>query len=56
MIALSSLEDVLHQDARLYLVFEYMNMDLKKYIDSLKGDMDPMLVKVNTITDMPTPF
>ena len=40
------LEDILHEGSRLYLVFEYMHMDLKKYMDSLKGKLDPMLVKV----------
>ena len=48
---LSSLEDILHQeesnhDTRLYLVFEFMQMDLKKYIDTVSGDLDPMLIKV----------
>jgi hypothetical protein len=47
------LEDILHQeesnhDTRLYLVFEFMQMDLKKYIDTVSGDLDPMLVKVCT--------
>lgn len=41
-----SLEDILHQDSKLYLVFEFMQMDLKKYIDTVNGDLDPMLVKV----------
>ena len=45
---LHSLEDILHQDIKLYLVFEFMQMDLKKYIDTTRGDLDPMLVKVNT--------
>lgn len=42
-----SLEDVLHSDNELYLVFEFMQMDLKKYLDSLPRDkhMDPMLMK-----------
>jgi hypothetical protein len=40
------LEEVLHQDSRLYLVFEYMQMDLKKYMDSVEGKLNPMLVKV----------
>eukprot|EP00057_Strongylocentrotus_purpuratus_P029906 XP_780180.1 PREDICTED: cyclin-dependent kinase 1 [Strongylocentrotus purpuratus] len=41
------LEDVLMEPNRLYLVFEYLTMDLKKYMESLKGkQMDPALVKV----------
>ena len=31
----------------MYLVFEYVDKDLKKYMDSVKGPLDPMLVKVN---------
>ncbi|XP_072414013.1 cyclin-dependent kinase 1 [Chiloscyllium punctatum] len=41
------LQDVLMQDARLYLIFEFLSMDLKKYLDSLPNRqmMDQMLVK-----------
>ncbi|XP_067908553.1 cyclin-dependent kinase 1 [Heterodontus francisci] len=41
------LQDVLMQDARLYLIFEFLSMDLKKYLDSLptRQMMDQMLVK-----------
>ncbi|XP_029465612.1 cyclin-dependent kinase 1 [Rhinatrema bivittatum] len=41
------LQDVLMQDSRLYLIFEFLSMDLKKYLDSIPSDqfMDPMLVK-----------
>jgi len=37
------------QENKLYLVFEYLTMDLKKYLDSIpKGQyMDPRLVKVS---------
>ena len=36
------------QDGKLYLVFEFMYMDLKKYFESLPGEemMEPSLVKV----------
>ncbi|KAI8742153.1 cyclin-dependent kinase 1 [Biomphalaria glabrata] len=42
-----SLEDVLMQENKLYLVFEFLSMDLKKYLDSIPAGnfMDPMLVK-----------
>ncbi len=43
-----SLQDILHQDVKLYLVFEFMHMDLKKFIDTVRGDIDPMLVKVGS--------
>lgn len=39
-----SLKDVVHQESKLYLVFEYLDQDLKKYMDSTK-QMHPMLVK-----------
>nr|QOY46745.1 cyclin-dependent kinase 1 [Ambystoma andersoni] len=41
------LQDVLMQDSRLYLIFEFLSMDLKKYLDSIPSGqyVDPMLVK-----------
>ena len=40
-------EDVERQSVfKLYLVFEFMKMDLKKYLDTVNGPVDPMLVKV----------
>lgn len=41
--------DVLMQESRLYLIFEFLSMDLKKYLDSIPPGqyMDPMLVKVS---------
>ena len=43
-----SLQDITHEDVKLYLVFEYMEMDLKKYLDSLDPTtmVDPKLAKV----------
>ncbi|KAA8579035.1 hypothetical protein FQN60_010635 [Etheostoma spectabile] len=43
--------DVLMQESRLYLIFEFLSMDLKKYLDSIPSGqyMDPMLVKVVTL-------
>lgn len=43
-----SLLDVLMQDSRLYLIFEFLSMDLKKYLDSIPSGqyLDAMLVKV----------
>lgn len=41
------LEDVLMQENKLYLVFEFLSMDLKKYMDSIPQgqQMDKMLIK-----------
>ncbi|KAG7200009.1 hypothetical protein KM043_014430 [Ampulex compressa] len=42
-----SLVDVLMEESRLYLIFEYLTMDLKKYMDSLGNGklMEPKMVK-----------
>ncbi|CAG9814769.1 unnamed protein product, partial [Phaedon cochleariae] len=42
-----SLEDVMMEEQRLYLIFEFLCMDLKKYIDKIESGkfMDPKLVK-----------
>jgi cyclin-dependent kinase 1 len=41
------LEDVLMQEGKLYLIFEFLSMDLKKYMDSIPTGqlMDKTLVK-----------
>nr|CAD7569235.1 unnamed protein product [Timema californicum] len=39
------LYDVLHSDKKLTLVFEHCDQDLKKYFDSLNGEIDPDIVK-----------
>lgn len=38
------------QDSRLYLIFEFLSMDLKKYLDSIPPGqfMDSSLVKVKS--------
>lgn len=41
-----SLIDVLMEESKLYLIFEYLTMDLKKYMDSLSNKlMEPTMVK-----------
>ncbi|KAJ2845566.1 hypothetical protein J3B02_004645, partial [Coemansia erecta] len=37
--------DVLHTEKKLTLVFEYMDSDLKKFVDAYGGDLDPLTVK-----------
>lgn len=50
--------EVLMHDSRLYLIFEFLSMDLKKYLDSIPSGqyMEPMLVKVSVcvISGFPT--
>nr|CAA66233.1 cyclin-dependent kinase [Antirrhinum majus] len=41
------LQDVVHSEKRLYLVFEYLDLDLKKHMDSCpEFSQDPRLVKM----------
>lgn len=41
------LQDVVHSEKRLYLVFEYLDLDLKKHMDSSpEFSKDPRQVKV----------
>lgn len=47
--ALDRLLDIVHSDTKLYLVFEYLDLDLKRYMDKV-GDgegMGPDIVKVS---------
>jgi cyclin-dependent kinase len=39
------LHDVVHTDKKLTLVFEYVDSDLKKYMDSVNGVVPPAVVK-----------
>ncbi|KAL0249442.1 hypothetical protein GEMRC1_004674 [Eukaryota sp. GEM-RC1] len=40
------LENIIHNDSRLYLVFEFLDQDLKKHVDALGGQrLSPVLVK-----------
>lgn len=42
------LHDVIHADRRLYLVFEYLDLDLKRLMDATPGfGRDARLVKVS---------
>jgi cyclin-dependent kinase len=39
------LYDVVHTERKLTLVFEYLDQDLKKYLDVCEGGLDPMIIK-----------
>ncbi|XP_002168361.3 cyclin-dependent-like kinase 5 isoform X1 [Hydra vulgaris] len=39
------LYDVIHNDKKLTIVFEYCDQDLKKYFDSCQGEIEPDVVK-----------
>ncbi|KAI8608357.1 kinase-like domain-containing protein [Chytriomyces sp. MP71] len=36
--------DIVHNDAKLYLIFEFLDLDLKKYMDSIKT-LSPSLIR-----------
>lgn len=42
-----SLVDLIHGEKKLYLVFEFMDHDLKKFLDLNNGPLPPQLVKVS---------
>eukprot|EP00039_Didymoeca_costata_P015014 m.248826 g.248826 ORF g.248826 m.248826 type:complete len:300 (+) comp16137_c0_seq1:102-1001(+) len=37
--------EVVHAEKKLYLVFEFCEKDLKKFMDDVPGEVDPMVVK-----------
>lgn len=41
------LKDVIHQDTKLYLIFEFLNTDLKNYLDHYDGLLPSSLVMVS---------
>lgn len=47
LMKLDRLQDVVHSEKRLYLVFEYLDLDLKKHMDSCpEFAKDPRMIKV----------
>lgn len=47
---LPRLLDIIHQESKLYLVFEFLDLDLKKYMDNVahsKEGMGPDIVRVS---------
>ncbi|KAI9366792.1 kinase-like domain-containing protein [Zopfochytrium polystomum] len=38
------LHDIVHQNAKIYLVFEFLDLDLKKYMDTIQA-LSPSLIK-----------
>ena len=41
------LYDVLHTEKKLTLVFEFLDSDLKKFLDTYSGDLDVLTIKVH---------
>lgn len=40
------MQDCVQSEGKLYLIFEFVDRDLKKYMEATAGMLDPMLVKV----------
>ncbi|CAM9425944.1 unnamed protein product [Ascophyllum nodosum] len=39
------LKDCVHSDSKLWLIFEWVDQDLKRYMNSCKQNLEPMLIK-----------
>ena len=50
-VHMCSLKDVIHSDNRLYLVFEFLDLDLKKHMDT-----NPHLCKDHRIVKVSPPL
>ena len=46
--SLNRLNDVVQSEGRLYLVFEFVDKDLKKYFEACDGPLPPHLIKVGS--------
>jgi hypothetical protein len=49
-----SLLESIHTEDKLYLVFEHVDKDLKKYMTAVNGHLNPELVLVSLLTSSPT--
>jgi hypothetical protein len=49
LILFSRLNDVIQSEGRLFLVFEFVDKDLKKYFDATEGLLSPQVIKVNSL-------
>lgn len=41
-------QDCVQSEGKLYLIFEFVDCDLKKYMEATESMLEPMLVKVNS--------
>ena len=46
------LNDVVQSEGRLYLVFEFLDKDLKKYFEACEGPLPPQLIKATFPTSI----
>jgi cyclin-dependent kinase len=50
---MARLYDVLHTEKKLTLVFEFLDSDLKKFLDTYSGDIDVVTIKVGSLYPVP---
>ena len=50
------LEDVVYDDGKLFLVFEFMDRDLRKYMDGVEGPLEPELVRARHSLESMDPY
>lgn len=43
-------QNCVHSDSKLWLIFEWVDQDLKRYMNSCKSNLEPMLIKVGQRT------
>ncbi len=46
---LSSLLDIVHADQKLYLVFEFLDVDLKRYMDLANKNHTPITLEMSKV-------
>lgn len=49
---ITRLYDVLHTEKKLTLVFEFLDSDLKKFLDTYSGDIDVLTIKVRCFSSV----
>ena len=43
--------DIIHQESKLYLVFEFLDLDLKKYMDNVSSSPDGLSPEIVRVSD-----
>ena len=53
-LIVTRLFDIIHQESKLYLVFEFLDLDLKKYMDNVAGQADGLGPEIVRVSSRPT--
>lgn len=52
----NSLLDIVHSDTKLYLVFEFLDVDLKRYMDNANKSGNPISLDLVKVSSRPFPI